>query len=88
MSVVQETGARCARYRGRDESGYADKPFIVADNQPIGDDQAAHLVLVAPASGNDAGAPAPLGPVCGGTYRVIRAQAVPPIRIAPRTANA
>ena len=47
-----------------------------------------HPSRVAPASGNDAGPPAPRRSTCGGTNSDMRAQAVPPTRTAPTIAKA
>ena len=73
-------GRRVSRSRGRSSHR--------ADTQPIDDEAQAHPSLVAAASGSDAGPPATPVPAFGGTNSVMRAQAVPPTRIAPTTAKA
>ena len=68
--------------------GSGERAVYRADSEPVDDDLAVHPPLVAPASGSDAWAPAAFGPGCGGTYMVIRAQAVQPTTTAPTTPNA
>ena len=70
--------------------GHADEPSFTApkSNRSTMRTAQAHPSRVAPASGNDAGPPAPRRSTCGGTNSDMRAQAVPPTRTAPTIAKA
>ena len=70
--------------------GHADEPHSPRRNSTCSTMRTAqpHPSRVAPASGNDAGPPAPRRSTCGGTNSDMRAQAVPPTRTAPTIAKA
>ena len=70
--------------------GHADEPHSPHRNSTSSTMRTArvHPSRVAPASGNDAGPPAPRRSTCGGTNSDMRAQAVPPTRTAPTIAKA